>query len=41
MMLESRAVRTFHLNDQEILLRHLHKVVAEWVTDYQKNRVEA
>ena len=25
MMLESRAVTTFPLNDQEILLRHLHK----------------
>jgi hypothetical protein len=29
--LETRAVDRFHLNDQEILLRHLHQVVAEWV----------
>src|SRR5262249_5185442 len=32
--LETRAVDRFHLNDQEILLRHLHKVVAEWVDSY-------
>jgi phenylpropionate dioxygenase-like ring-hydroxylating dioxygenase large terminal subunit len=30
--LETRAVGRFHLNDQEILLRHLHKVVGEWVS---------
>jgi phenylpropionate dioxygenase-like ring-hydroxylating dioxygenase large terminal subunit len=36
-MLESRAVTEFHLNDQEILIRHLHKVTADWITDYQKN----
>jgi phenylpropionate dioxygenase-like ring-hydroxylating dioxygenase large terminal subunit len=29
--LETRAVNRFHLNDQEVLLRHLHKVVGEWV----------
>jgi hypothetical protein len=29
--LETRAVDRFHLNDQEVLLRHLHKVVGEWV----------
>ncbi|GAB2851646.1 aromatic ring-hydroxylating dioxygenase subunit alpha [Actinocorallia aurea] len=34
MMLESRAVREFHLNDQEILCRHLHKVTADWIKDY-------
>jgi phenylpropionate dioxygenase-like ring-hydroxylating dioxygenase large terminal subunit len=33
--LETRAVDHFHLNDQEILLRHLHKVVGDWVDDYQ------
>ena len=33
--LESRAVDTFLLNDQEILLRHLHKVVADWVSEHQ------
>jgi glycine betaine catabolism A len=40
-MLESRAVTAFHLNDQEILIRHFHKVTAEWVTDYQKNHTGA
>ncbi|WP_410872913.1 aromatic ring-hydroxylating oxygenase subunit alpha [Nocardia sp. A7] len=40
-MLESRAVTTFQLNDQEILLRHLHKVAADWVGDYQRERTEA
>jgi glycine betaine catabolism A len=29
--LETRAVDRFHLNDQEVLLRHLHQVVGEWV----------
>ena len=33
--LETRAVDRFHLNDQEILLRHLHKVVEEWVDGYR------
>jgi phenylpropionate dioxygenase-like ring-hydroxylating dioxygenase large terminal subunit len=32
--LESGYVQRFPLNDQEVLLRHLHKVVAEWVNDY-------
>ncbi|MDO3646953.1 aromatic ring-hydroxylating oxygenase subunit alpha [Nocardia mangyaensis] len=41
LMLESRAVTTFHLNDQEILLRHLHKVAADWVGDYRRERAEA
>jgi nitrite reductase/ring-hydroxylating ferredoxin subunit len=35
--LESRVVTEFPVNDQEILVRHFHKVVADWVTDYQKN----
>jgi hypothetical protein len=30
-MLESRAVREFPLNDQEILLRHLHRTAGEYV----------
>jgi Rieske 2Fe-2S family protein len=34
MMLESRAVGEFQLNDQEILCRHLHKVTADWVNEY-------
>ncbi|MFI6954921.1 aromatic ring-hydroxylating dioxygenase subunit alpha [Nocardia sp. NPDC050408] len=41
LMLESRAVTTFQLNDQEILLRHLHKVAADWVGDYERERAEA
>lgn len=41
LMLESRAVTTFQLNDQEILLRHLHKVAADWVGDYRRERAEA
>jgi Rieske 2Fe-2S family protein len=31
MMLESRVVERFPLNDQEVLCRHLHKVVDDWV----------
>jgi hypothetical protein len=34
-MLESRAVREFPLNDQEILLRHLHKVAGDHVKEYR------
>ena len=33
MTLESGYVERFPLNDQEVLLRHLHKVVADWVDD--------
>jgi glycine betaine catabolism A len=40
-MLESRVVSAFPLNDQEVLCRHLHKVTADWVAEYQKDRVEA
>ncbi|WP_024805810.1 aromatic ring-hydroxylating dioxygenase subunit alpha [Nocardia sp. BMG51109] len=39
-MLESRAVTTFPLNDQEILLRHLHKVAGDWVDEYRREREE-
>ena len=35
-MLESCAVHRFPLNDQEVLIRHLHKVAADWVEDHQK-----
>jgi len=38
MMLESRVVTSFPLGDQEILCRHLHKVAADWVNDYQRQR---
>jgi phenylpropionate dioxygenase-like ring-hydroxylating dioxygenase large terminal subunit len=37
MMLESRAVTTFPLNDQEILLRLLHKTARDYVEAYQKD----
>ena len=36
-MLESRTVSTFPLNDQEILLRHLHKTARDYVAAYQKD----
>jgi hypothetical protein len=34
-MLQSRAVTEFPLNDQEILLRHLHKVTGDFVKEYR------
>jgi hypothetical protein len=33
-MLKSRAVTEFPLNDQEILLRHLHKTAADYVREH-------
>jgi phenylpropionate dioxygenase-like ring-hydroxylating dioxygenase large terminal subunit len=33
-MIESRAVKEFPLNDQEILLRHLHKTARDHVSDH-------
>ena len=39
-MLESRVIDRFPLNDQEILCRHLHKVTAEWIDDYERERAE-
>ena len=36
--LETGVVDAFPLNDQEILDRHLHKVVGDWVADYQAER---
>ncbi|GGU94088.1 (2Fe-2S)-binding protein [Actinomadura cremea] len=38
MMLETRYVDRFLLNDQEILCRHLHKVVGDWVDDHEGAR---
>ena len=38
-MLESRAVTTFPLNDQEILLRHLHKTAGNYVAAHQEQPV--
>ena len=37
-MLESRAVSEFPLDDQEILLRHLHQTAGEYVARYQQER---
>jgi len=38
-MLESRTpIATFPLNDQEILLRHLHKTADRYVSDYEQQR---
>src|SRR5947209_13494882 len=36
--LETGVVDEFPLNDQEILVRHLHKVVVDWVEAYQRER---
>ncbi len=40
MMLESRVVDGFPLCDQEVMIRHLHNVVRERVTEYQQSRSE-
>lgn len=37
MMIETQAVTTFPLNDQEILLRHLHRTARDYVTAYEKD----
>ena len=36
-MIESRAVAEFPLNDQEILLRHLHRTARGYVADFEKS----
>jgi hypothetical protein len=36
--LETGIVDEFPLNDQEILVRHLHKVVVDWVDEYQREQ---
>jgi hypothetical protein len=40
-MLESRVIERFPLNDQEVLCRHLHKVTADWVDEYEKQQEHA
>ena len=40
-MLESRVIDQFPLNDQEILLRHLHTTARAYVADYQRQQVGA
>jgi phenylpropionate dioxygenase-like ring-hydroxylating dioxygenase large terminal subunit len=37
-MLQTRWVDHFPLNDQEVLCRHLHKVVADWVDEHEGAR---
>ena len=37
-MLNSRSVKEFHLNDEELLVRHLHKVVADYVSAGEKSK---
>jgi carnitine monooxygenase subunit len=37
-MLNSRSIKSFHLNDEELLIRHLHKVVGDYVAAGEKNK---
>jgi Rieske 2Fe-2S family protein len=37
--LESRVVDAYPLCDQEVLVRHLHKSIADWVADYCNPRL--
>jgi hypothetical protein len=39
--LEYDIVDDFPLNDQEILVRHLHKVVVDWVEAYRSENTPA
>ncbi|CAJ1587269.1 aromatic ring-hydroxylating oxygenase subunit alpha [[Mycobacterium] wendilense] len=39
--LQYDVVDEFPVNDQEILVRHLHKTVADWVSDHQRERTPA
>ncbi|HET6949445.1 MAG TPA: aromatic ring-hydroxylating dioxygenase subunit alpha [Acidimicrobiales bacterium] len=40
MGIESGYVSHFHLNDQEVLCRHLHHEVGRWIDDYEAASVE-
>jgi glycine betaine catabolism A len=40
MGIESGYVETFMLNDQEVLCRHLHKEVADWIARHEASPVE-
>ncbi len=40
MGLEQRAFDAFPLNDQEILVRHFHKTVGDWVDAWARERVK-
>jgi hypothetical protein len=37
-MLESRVIERFPLMDQEVLVRHMHKVARDWVDEYKKKQ---
>jgi hypothetical protein len=39
--LDDPIVDDFPLSDQEILVRHLHKVAVDWVSEYQNERQPA
>ncbi|OCB14429.1 (2Fe-2S)-binding protein [Mycobacterium vulneris] len=39
--LEYDVIDDFPLNDQEILVRHLHKMAVDWVEDHQRERTPA
>jgi phenylpropionate dioxygenase-like ring-hydroxylating dioxygenase large terminal subunit len=41
MMLESGTVTEFPLNDQEVLLRHLHRTALQYVRDHQQRQAAA
>jgi nitrite reductase/ring-hydroxylating ferredoxin subunit len=38
--LETGALDAFPINDQEVLVRHFHKVVGDWVADYQREQLD-
>jgi hypothetical protein len=40
MGLEQGAFHEFPLNDQEVLVRHFHKMVGHWVQEYRRARPE-
>ena len=37
-MLETRWIDRFPLGDQEVLCRHLHQVVGDWIADHEAVR---
>jgi hypothetical protein len=39
--LESNVIRQYPLSDQEITVRHFHKVVGDWVDDYVREHEAA
>ncbi len=38
--LDSGRLREFPLGDQELLVRHFHETVSDWVEEHQRERVE-